>query len=704
MDIPPLPRDPPNNSHESSTKLLSDGTQPCRYKGVRRAVRHRQDMGERFQVSIGCRGFNYYLGGFDNEYDAGVAYARAQRKLFGPSAPSSSSSFPSNEPLAPSSSSSSSLPSTSVNVPFMPSSALSPSSHFPSSTGVSQSPTKRKAAAAAAATTTQSTTATGAGSNSSTFDQFSDSDLAASFAALTAAANAVTEAAAAAGGQQENLSAPSSALSSLATIAAEAAASAALATADNATPAVLTPLPPPDLALGTNNSTSVEPSVVVPSLPTTSLPSSSTIAEVATEGNPTGESPTKRAKRNNHSGKVTETTDSNDGGNDGHYEIDALKSSELALSSATLETDVVLPPAHVVSAPNNSLSLPFPPTSTSAASAGAAKTGPASRKSSSSRSSNNSNTGSGGGGGSNSSAVGPMPLSSAVVGSAIAAKEGEDLAVTGAVEISGNEVVYHHVAKYGRYFVLGRLMDWFNLDEGSGSSQNQGSGGGGKHNASEMGATLPFDSLFGCVLLPPPAKCFASSGPSASSSSSSSLAASTSLAVAGGATYEQGERAALLAHLNDKNDRRSPWPAKLSDAFGGIAAMREVIDDGDDEVLLGSPVVDFLQGSYKGLSEVLQVLQNELGIEIDDLENDDNGGAGAGAATVGGAGGGSSGGQGKKNAGSKAKKGSVAAGGGGGHLRTSNTQASVVDESAQQDNEQSWAQCEACDKWRRVPW
>ena len=33
--------------------------------------------------------------------------------------------------------------------------------------------------------------------------------------------------------------------------------------------------------------------------------------------------------------------------------------------------------------------------------------------------------------------------------------------------IGPDEVVYRHVAKYGRFFVLGRLMDWFNLEVGA---------------------------------------------------------------------------------------------------------------------------------------------------------------------------------------------------------------------------------------------
>ena len=97
-------------------------------------------------------------------------------------------------------------------------------------------------------------------------------------------------------------------------------------------------------------------------------------------------------------------------------------------------------------------------------------------------------------------------------------------------------------------------------------------------------------------------------------------------------------------------------------------------------------MVDFLQGSYKGLTQVLAILQSELGI-YDDAECGE-----AMVATRGGGGG-------ARGKGNKAAAAASALG-----LRAANTQAAVVDESALQDNEQSWAQCEACEKWRRVPW
>ena len=78
---------------------------------------------------------------------------------------------------------------------------------------------------------------------------------------------------------------------------------------------------------------------------------------------------------------------------------------------------------------------------------------------------------------------------------------------------------------------------------------------------------------------------------------------------------------------------------------------------------------------------MLAILQSELGI-YDDAEC----GEAMAAATRGGARG-------------KGKAAASALG-----LRAANTQAAVVGESALQDNDQSWAQCEACEKWRRVPW
>ena len=263
------------------------------------------------------------------------------------------------------------------------------------------------------------------------------------------------------------------------------------------------------------------------------------------------------------------------------------------------------------------------------------------------------------------------------------------------------------------------------MEEGSGSGHGQGTGGRGP---AEVGATLPFESLFGCVLLPEPAKCFlrpsaavAAAGPPANGSGGSSNCSGNSggggrgssssgggagggdFAFSAGPLYERAERAALLALLNDKNGRRAPWPTRLSQAFGGarpaagkshsstnargggVAAEEEDDDDEEPPVLLGSPVVDFLQGSYKGLTQVLAILQSELGI-YDDAE--------CGEAMAAAARGGGGGARGKGKAAAASALG----------LRAANTQAAVVDESALQDNEQSWAQCEACEKWRRVPW
>jgi len=41
-------------------------------------------------------------------------------------------------------------------------------------------------------------------------------------------------------------------------------------------------------------------------------------------------------------------------------------------------------------------------------------------------------------------------------------------------------VVHVHVARYGPYFVLGKLLDWFNCEEGNASNLSQQRLGGGK--------------------------------------------------------------------------------------------------------------------------------------------------------------------------------------------------------------------------------
>ena len=108
--------------------------------------------------------------------------------------------------------------------------------------------------------------------------------------------------------------------------------------------------------------------------------------------------------------------------------------------------------------------------------------------------------------------------------------------------------------------------------------------------------------------------------------------------------YDACDRLALLRHLSDKASRRTPWPSKVAAAFGSQHVVKTDDDaahdhdptasnesDAQDDVdpakaavatagvssrsskppprppvLFGSPVVDFIQGSYKGLDQVLE--------------------------------------------------------------------------------------------------
>jgi hypothetical protein len=113
--------------------------------------------------------------------------------------------------------------------------------------------------------------------------------------------------------------------------------------------------------------------------------------------------------------------------------------------------------------------------------------------------------------------------------------------------------------------------------------------------------------------------------------------------------YGRLERKQFYDQLSDKVARKQPFTA-LAAAFGGVRYDR----CNTSVVLFGSPIVDDLQGSYKGLDDVLRTLREELQIEKTE----------------------------------QAQK----------SLRT------AVDESAAADVGCNWVQCDLCSKWRTLPW
>lgn len=134
-----------------------------------------------------------------------------------------------------------------------------------------------------------------------------------------------------------------------------------------------------------------------------------------------------------------------------------------------------------------------------------------------------------------------------------------------------------------------------------------------------------------CVQLPEPFRCYQSSEPK----------------------YGKSERKQLYTQLSDKVSRKQPFGSSLETAFGGARYARPA----NSVVLLGSPVVDDLQGSYKGLDSILRTLRAELQIELPP---------------------------------NQAKE-----------IRTTN---SAVDDSAATDVGCNWVQCDRCEKWRTLPW
>ena len=68
--------------------------------------------------------------------------------------------------------------------------------------------------------------------------------------------------------------------------------------------------------------------------------------------------------------------------------------------------------------------------------------------------------------------------------------------------VPGDELVHTYRARYGPYFILGRLLDWFNVEEG-----------GALADLTQSGLSLPNELLIGCVLMPEPAACYEAKAP-----------------------------------------------------------------------------------------------------------------------------------------------------------------------------------------------
>ena len=156
----------------------------------------------------------------------------------------------------------------------------------------------------------------------------------------------------------------------------------------------------------------------------------------------------------------------------------------------------------------------------------------------------------------------------------------------------------------------------------------------------------------------------------------------------------------------DKNDRRQPWTGKLASAFGGarpVSLPAAVNGESHLPTLLGSPVVDNLQGSYKGLYNVLETLSTELGIDEEATDADNTASSVSGSNKGGRSASKGKGGSAKKSGSKKGASPQKAKKGAGG-THAAGTNKDVLDDSAMQDNEQCWIQCEACEKWRKLPW
>lgn len=325
--------------------------------------------------------------------------------------------------------------------------------------------------------------------------------------------------------------------------------------------------------------------------------------------------------------------------------------------------------------------------------------------------------------------------------------------------VGRNEVVLRRRARYGPYFLIGRLMDWFNTEEGSGNLGTNNSTYSTYSNSdvsskalttlsssfkpevvapvlevvATIGDELPIEVMFGCVMLPEPAHCYqaaiytrptnnnTSTNDSSSSASSKKSKTSTSSNtkddrnVGKKSLYGKRERSSLFNILNDKTIRRQCWDKKLSSFFRtqSTSTSTSTSSKNSNHVrprLLGSPVVDFLQGSYQGLDQVLRTLSQELKLNEnnnDDYDDDDENVLSgkknstdkrSTSSNKRSASSSSRNSSNNKNKQNKSRK------NGSGGISDNVSSTMLVDDSAVQDNEQSWVQCDDCSKWRRVPW
>ena len=203
-----------------------------------------------------------------------------------------------------------------------------------------------------------------------------------------------------------------------------------------------------------------------------------------------------------------------------------------------------------------------------------------------------------------------------------------------------NEPVFTGRKVYDRWFCFWQLMGWFN----AGSDQK---------------AEHP--DLFGCVELPDPSTCFGASA----------------------AAYTAKHQEQLIGLLKDDKLQAMHWPAALKATFN--VEQQEALGPTGERVF-GSPMLDVVLGQIDSVPKALrEIVATALST-----------GATATATEKGGRGG-------KKTA-----AGATATGGSG---KKATKKAAVDDDDARQLDDilapeapTNWVQCDACNKWRRVPW
>lgn len=203
-----------------------------------------------------------------------------------------------------------------------------------------------------------------------------------------------------------------------------------------------------------------------------------------------------------------------------------------------------------------------------------------------------------------------------------------------------NEPVFTGRKVYDRWFCFWQLMGWFN----AGSDQK---------------AEHP--DLFGCVELPDPSTCFGASA----------------------AAYTAKHQEQLMGLLKDDKLQAMHWPAALKATFN--VEQQEALGSTGERVF-GSPMLDVVLGQIDSVPKALrEIVATALSTGATATEKGGRGGkktaAGATATATGGSG-------------KKATK-----------------KAAVDDEDARQLDDilapeapTNWVQCDACNKWRRVPW